>query len=118
VARRLAEEHLLNPARYWLPHPVPSTAADEPAFHAGRLGRLIPRYWRGPTWLFATVPLLEGLMRAGRDDAARQLAARTARLVARHGMREYYNPITGEGLGAHRFATSAVVVDAVERTLG
>jgi hypothetical protein len=118
IARRLVEEHLLNPARYWLPHPVPSTAADEPAVHAGRLGRLVPRYWRGPTWLFATVPLLEGLVRHGHDDAARQLAARTARLVGRHGMREYYNPLTGEGLGAHRFATSAVVVDAVERAFG
>jgi hypothetical protein len=115
IGRRLVEEHLLNPARYWLPHPVPSTAADEPAFHPGRLGRVLPRYWRGPTWLFATLPLLEGLLRAGRGDAARDLAARTARLVTRSGLREYYNPYTGEGLGAAPFATSAIALDAVER---
>ncbi len=115
IGRRLVDEHLLNPARYWLPYPVPSTAADEGAFRPGSLGRVLPRYWRGPTWLFATLPLLEGLLRAGRADAARELAARTARLVTRSGLREYYNPYTGEGLGAGPFATSAIAFDAVER---
>lgn len=115
IGRRLVEEHVLHPGRYWLPYPVPSTAADEPAFRAGRIGRVAPRYWRGPTWLFSTVPLLIGLQRAGRPGPARELALRTARLVARSGLREYYNPYTGEGLGAGPFATSAVVVDALAR---
>jgi hypothetical protein len=118
IGRRLVEEHLLHPGRYWLPYPVPSTAADEAAFRPGRLGRVLPRYWRGPTWLFATPVLLAGLVRAGYADAARELAARTAGLVGRSGLREYYNPYSGEGLGAGGFATSAVVLDAVERTAG
>ena len=65
TGRRLVEEHLLDPSRYWLPYPVPSTAADEGEFRAGRIGRVLPRYWRGPTWLFSLLPLLVGLQRAG-----------------------------------------------------
>jgi hypothetical protein len=118
IGRRLIDEHLLDPARYWLPYPVPSTAADERAFRAGRIGRIAPRYWRGPTWLFSTLPLLIGLARAGRPESARELALRTARLVARSGMREYYNPYTGEGLGAGPFATSAIALDALLRVDG
>jgi len=115
IGRRLVEEHLLDPRRYWLPFPVPSTAADEPAFRPGRLGRIAPRYWRGPTWLFSTLPLLIGLLRLGYRDAATEMAGRTAGLVRRSGFREYYNPFTGEGLGAGPFATSAVALDALER---
>jgi hypothetical protein len=115
IGRRLAEEHLLDPRRYWLPFPVPSTAADEPAFRPGRLGRVAPRYWRGPTWLFSTVPLLIGLQRLGYGEAATEMALRTAHLVRRSGFREYYNPFTGEGLGAAPFGTSAVALDALER---
>lgn len=118
IGRRLVEEHLLDPARYWLPYPVPSTSAEEPAFVPGRLGRFIPRYWRGPTWLFSTVPILMGMQRLGYEDAARELVERTVELVRRSGFCEYYDPFTGRGLGAWPFATSTIVVDAVERVTG
>jgi hypothetical protein len=115
IGRRLIDEHLLDPRRYWLPYPVPSTSAEEPAFRAGRIGRVAPRYWRGPTWLFSTLPLLLGLVGAGRHDAAREYVDRTIRLVEGAGFREYYNPFSGEGLGAGPFAVSAIAVDALER---
>lgn len=115
IGRRLVEEHLLDPARYWLPYPVPSTSAEEPAFVPGPIGRITPRYWRGPTWLFTTVPILMGLLRLGYHDAARYLVERTVALVRRSGFCEYYEPYTGRGLGAWPFGTSAMVVDALER---
>ncbi|MEW6583536.1 MAG: hypothetical protein AB1416_12340 [Actinomycetota bacterium] len=115
IARRLVDEHLLHPRRYWLPYPVPSTSAEERTFRPGRIGRVAPRYWRGPTWLFSTVPLLIGMLRLGYRDAATDLVLRTARLVRRSGFREYYNPYSGEGLGAGPFATSAIALDALER---
>ena len=31
--------------------------------------------------------------------------------VRRSGLREYYDPLTGDGLGARRFAMSALVLD-------
>lgn len=118
IGRRLVERHLLDPGRYWLRYPVPSTAASEPAFRPGRRGRLFPRYWRGPTWLFATIPILIGLQRLGYRRTAHDLVERTVELVSRAGFREYYNPRTGEGLGARGFATSAIVVDAMARLAG
>lgn len=48
----------------------------------------------------------------GRDEQARALERTTIRLVERGGIREYYDPVTGEGLGADEFSwTAAAVVD-------
>lgn len=118
IARRLIEEHLLDRSRFWLPFPVPSTSASEAAFRPGRLGRVLPRYWRGPTWLFSLLPVLLGLERLGYGQAAHELVERTVRLVRRAGFCEYYNPVSGEGLGAAPFGPSTVVLDAVERLDG
>jgi hypothetical protein len=115
IGRRLVEEHLLDPARFWLPYPVPSTSAAEPAFRAGLTGLPIRRYWRGPTWLFATPLVLRGLLRLGYEEAARRLVDRTVELVWREGFREYYDPVSGRGLGARAFSTSAVALDCLHR---
>ncbi len=118
VARRLAEEQLLDRRRFWLPYPVPSVSAQEPSFRAGDTGWPIRRYWRGPTWLFATRFLVDGLMRAGRVAEARDLAGRTAALVLREGFREYYDPLTGRGLGGRAFGVSAMALDCLLRAEG
>ncbi len=42
-------------------------------------------------------------------------------MVGRHGFREYYNPLNGEGLAAHRFGWSTLMVDLLpsgDRALG
>jgi hypothetical protein len=61
------------------------------------------RYWRGPVWintnwLLAQVPEL-------RAAAAAEIAA----LIDAAGFREYYDPMTGEGLGARDFTWSAAL---------
>ena len=114
VGRRLAEEHLLDPGRYWLPYPVPSTSLEERAFRPGRQG-LIPRYWRGPTWLFSSVFVLMGLIRMGYREQAEDLVARTARLVRGAGFREYYHPFRGTGLGTRDFSVSTIAVELADR---
>ena len=118
VAGRAIEAQLLDPGRFWLPFPVPSVSAAEPSFRRGDTGRPLRRYWRGPTWLFATRFAVDGLLRAGREDAARDLARRTAALVLRQGFREYYDPYTGRGLGARAFGVSAMALDALLRAEG
>src|SRR4051812_32118401 len=71
ICRRIVDEHLLNPERFWLSFPVPSTAATEPTFVPGDDRYLwIDRYWRGPTWLFSTWFILRGLLRLERDAEA------------------------------------------------
>jgi hypothetical protein len=112
VGRRIADEHLLNPRCFWLDYPVPSTAACEPAFVPGSDRYLwIERYWRGPTWLFSTWFVQRGLMRLGYEAESAHLADRTMALVRQSGFREYFNPNTGEGMGAQNFGVSTIAVE-------
>ena len=114
ICRRLVEEHLLDPARFWLPFPPPSVAATEPAYsnRDHRLG--LRRYWRGPTWVNAAFLVWLGLVRLGYAEAAGELADRLAAVVAREGLREYYEPRTGAGMGARDFAWSALILELTE----
>jgi hypothetical protein len=54
-----------------------------------------------------------GLLRLGYDEAAREMARRILGAVAREGLREYYNPRTGRGMGALDFAWSALATEFV-----
>jgi len=114
ICNRIVDEHLLNPERFWLPFPTPSTAATERSFVPG-LDRCLwmDRYWRGPTWLFSTWFVLRGLTRLGRDEEAWHVVDRTAALLQTSGFREYFNPLTGEGMGAQQFGVSAIVAEGV-----
>ncbi len=118
IAARLIDDQLLNPSRFWLPWPVPSTSAEEPTFRAGDTGWPVHRYWRGLTWPFTWWFVHQGLRGHGRHGTARDLAVRTAQLIGREGMREYFNPITGCGLGAHYFAVSAIALDLLTASIG
>lgn len=105
IADRLIDEHVLDPGEFWLPFPIPSTAASERAF---RPSTRVLRYWRGPTWMPCPWLVHRGLIAHGRADAAAELARRVASLVARSGFREYYDPYTGRGMGARRFGMSTL----------
>jgi len=122
IRRRLVDEHLLNTERFWLPYPIPSTAAAEPSFIPGESRYLwIDRYWRGPTWLFSSWFILRGLLLADREDEAIHLVDRTAALVTRSGFREYFNPITGQGMGAGAFGATTLAAECAalaEETFG
>ena len=53
IGRRLVEEHLLDPERFWLPVPPPSVPATDPSFSRRESTLGIRRYWRGATWINA-----------------------------------------------------------------
>jgi hypothetical protein len=111
IGRRLVEEHLLDAKRFWLPLPPPSVSANEPSFEPGA-GRALPRrYWRGPTWINAAWLLWRGMVRLGYEDQAREMSSRLQRAVLREGLREYYHPYTGRGLGARDFAWSSLIAE-------
>ncbi|NMC04223.1 MAG: hypothetical protein GYA24_03380 [Candidatus Lokiarchaeota archaeon] len=91
-AARLVTEHLTNASEFWTPYPVPSTAANEPAF--------TNVYWRGPVWINMNYFTILGLQRYNFTAEARFLAARTLNMTAavyldRGYLYEYYNPMTG-----------------------
>jgi hypothetical protein len=115
VGRRLVEEHLLDPQRFWLPVPPPSVAADEPSFSLDDRGVLgTRRYWRGPTWVNSAWLVWLGLVRLGYTEQADQLAARVGAAVSSAGLREYYHSRTGSGMGAVDFAWSSLITEIVE----
>ena len=75
---------------------------------------LLRQYWRGPTWINAAWLLWLGLVRYGYRAEAAELAARIARAVHGAGLREYYDPYTGEGMGATHFSWSSLVMELVD----
>ena len=100
---------LRDPARFALPYPVPSVAADEPAFDPEvRPPRLI---WRGPTWINMNWFLARFLAERGVRDDARRLARASLDLVQKSGFREYFHPLTGAGGGAFQFGWTGLVLD-------
>ncbi|HEV3128543.1 MAG TPA: hypothetical protein VGY32_06150 [Solirubrobacteraceae bacterium] len=114
IGRRLVEEHLLNPQRFWLPVSPPSVAADDPAFSLR--DAVVPgmrRYWRGPTWMNSAWLVWLGLVRLGYAEEAQELARRLGATVLARGLREYYHPFTGQGMGTSNFAWSTLVAELV-----
>jgi hypothetical protein len=114
IGRRLCEQHLLDPRRFWLPVPPPSVSAAERSFVPGRGRGWKRRYWRGPTWINAAWMLWIGLVRLGSRAEAEELARRLGDAVLSQGLREYYHPRTGEGLGAADFAWTSLILEMAD----
>lgn len=114
IGRRLVEEHLLNPAEFLTPLAPPSVAISEPSFEAGDGRGPIRRYWRGPTWVNSAWLVWLGLRRLGYDEEARRLADGLTEAVGREGLREYYDPWTGRGMGAKDFAWSTLIAELAD----
>jgi len=114
IGRRLVEEHLLDRRRFWLPLPPPSVAAAEPSFEPGGGRGPFRRYWRGPSWVNAAWLLWIGMMRLGYAEQATMMVAALRDAALREGLREYYDPRDGRGLGARDFAWSSLLVEMTD----
>jgi hypothetical protein len=114
IGRRLVEEHLLDRGEFLTPVAPPSVAVSEPSYEPGGGRGPIRRYWRGPTWVNAAWLLWLGLRRLGYDEAAERMAGGLIGAVEREGLREYYDPRDGTGLGAKDFAWSALIAELAE----
>ena len=108
VRRRLVEEHLLHPGRYAVACGIPSVARSEPAFNPSFD---FWRCWRGPSWMAPAWLLLPAMRELGYETEAQRILDSLVTAVAREGLREYYNPLTGQGLGARGFGMSALILD-------
>ncbi len=111
IAKRLVQDHLHNPAEFWLPYPVPSVAATEPTFDPEAKTGLL---WRGSTWVNTNWFLANGLKHHGYLDIANELINRTLAMVAQGGIREYYSPYSGTGYGAPDFGWTTLILDWLE----
>jgi hypothetical protein len=109
IGRRLVEQHLLNPSEFLTVVAPPSVAASEPSYEPDGGHGPIRRYWRGPTWVNSAWLVWLGMRRLGYEAEAKRLADGLIAAVEREGLREYYDPRTGKGLGAKDFAWSALI---------
>jgi hypothetical protein len=114
IGRRLVEEHLLDENEFWTPMAPPSVAADERGYEPGGGRGPIRRYWRGPAWINSAWMAWLGLRRLGYEREAQRLADGVIGAVAREGLREYYDPRNGTGLGAKDFAWSALIAELAD----
>jgi glycogen debranching enzyme len=106
---------LSDPTEFGTPYPAPSVAASDPAFvPTAQYYGAGPILWRGPTWINLNWLLVRALRRRNHHALADTLRRSSIDLVLRSGFREHYNPLTGEGYGAHSFGWSTLVVDMLD----
>ncbi len=101
VSRLQSEEFLGHPGLY-RPLP-PSTSPEDPGF-------VRRSYWRGPFWPVITWLLWWSLERAGEVELAAKLRETALAQISEQGFGEYFDPYTGESLGAEDQSWTAAVV--------
>jgi hypothetical protein len=114
IGRRLIEEHLLREDEFMTAVAPPSVAVSEPTYEPGGSRGPIRRYWRGPTWVNTAWLVWLGMRRLGYEQEAVRLARGLIGAVEREGLREYYDPRDGTGLGAKDFAWSALIAEMAD----
>lgn len=107
MAKKIIDKHLFNDEEFGTEFPLPSVAKNEPSFDPEESDYI----WRGPTWVMYNWFIYQCLFYKGFKDEAAQLRESIRSLIKQSGLREYYNPFTGEGYGAKHFTWSGVVVD-------
>ncbi len=100
-----------DPAKFWLPYPVPTVAKSESAFNPNRSMLL----WRGPMWPATTWLVMEGLIKHGFKAEAAAILDKWSELYLQNGIWEYYNPLTGQGYGQPGLGMSTIIVDMLHR---
>ena len=99
------ESHSFCPMHDGACFSIPTYQRDGTAFET-------QNYWRGPVWININWLLKEGLLRYGHPDRAQAIAEDILELVLRWGFREYFDPYSGNGYGAHNFSwTAALFLD-------
>ena len=111
VARAPARPEALLAARCRRPRSRRASPRSSPARWRTLLTR---RYWRGPTWINSAWLLWIGLLRLGYGAEAERIAEALCSAYAREGSREFYEPFTGEGLGAYEFGWSTLIAELAD----
>jgi hypothetical protein len=106
--------YLLDERRFWTAVAPPSVSLDESSFSLREHFDGLRRYWRGPTWVNSAWLLWRGLVRLGYEPQAAALARGITETVAREGLREFYDPHDGRGMGAEKFAWTALALELLD----
>lgn len=120
-ARRIVEEHIMNPKEFWSAHPLPSYARNERNYTQHHVPPpLIDIYyalpeghsnWRGGLWPHGNYMVVHGLQRYGFAEEARSLAETSYEVASRDpDIHEWYDAETGAPKGAHPLCAGAEVL--------
>jgi len=107
MVKWLKHSYHCGPGKYCHEPVLPSTGLQAEYFSA-------LTYWRGPIWININWMFWLGLLEYGYEKEAEVIQQGVFELVQRHGVREYYDPFTGKGLGGKNFSwTAALVIDMI-----
>ncbi len=111
LAANIREVINQNPLIYMVPSTFPGQASFEPV-----------RYWRGPVWIIINTLLADGLYHYGYHALAKRVSLDGLKLVYqslsdREGFYEYFDPLTGRGLGSPLQSWTAASVFALSSIL-
>lgn len=67
------------------------------------------RYWRGPVWIIVNYMVARGFDECGLQESSERIRADSARLIAEHGFREAFSPVSGAGTGGDAFSWTAAM---------
>lgn len=98
-SEKVLKRHYFNRKEFRTDFPIPSVSINHPSFNPGESKYL----WRGPTWVFNNWFIHRFILKNHHPAEAERLERSVRQLIEKSGFREYYNPFTGEGHGAHRF---------------
>jgi hypothetical protein len=106
-ARRMVNEHLLNPKEFWSGFGLPSISRSDPGYRSSErlrdgLQQPVGDYWRGRIWGPMNFLVCEGLRRCGYDLESQALARRSIDLFlvewrGESHVHENYDDISGDG---------------------
>lgn len=69
-------------------------------------------YWRGPIWAPLNYMIVKGLLACGETTLAKDLAEKFCINIAKSGICEHFDPVTGEGIGDPSYSwTSGVYLE-------
>ena len=104
LVKKLENDHWFGPA-----YPIPSVPISSEWFD-------VNRYWQGPSWVNINWLIIDGLERYGYKDHAAALRESTLEMVDKAGFYEYFNPLSGEGIGIEQFSwTAALTIDLLNK---
>ncbi len=111
MANRFVREHLLNPAEFWTPFPLPSVAADDPAFRNAPENN-----WSGQSEGLTYQRAILALENYGYDRLVTRLGEKLIAAVAENGCRftQQFDPFTGKPSLVHAVTHQPIAADSGE----
>lgn len=89
---------------------VPSTPPTSPLFEP-------KRYWRGPVWAVINWLIADGLRFNELEKKALEIEKQTVAAMEKNGFCEYFDPMTGAGLGGDQFSWTAAAYLVLQKRL-